>query len=137
MRELRPSPRASRIERTTVFLPEPVPPATPKMQGFRPEGSSSGWSEATGPTASIASIAGWRTVRGGRTGETGTPGFYRRVGGTPAALAGRAGERAAPGPHHAAAEGAAAGAGGAFAALGGGRPPELPPGPLALGGVLV
>src|SRR3954469_13409527 len=83
---MRSSPTPSRMARATVVLPEPVPPATPRMQGlkFRPvrSGSSSGavsridigirapfrsWRRAgivTGPGSSLASGAVIRAAAG-------------------------------------------------------------------------
>src|ERR1700720_927402 len=71
MRAMRSSPAASRIERTTVVLPEPVPPATPRMQGLGPGIAASGSSSGAG------SSTAWLAPRPGRRDGGRTPGFYR------------------------------------------------------------
>src|SRR5579862_4585036 len=71
MRAIRSPPAASRIERTTVVLPEPVPPATPRMQGRGPGIAASGSSAGAG------SSTAWLAPRPERTEGDRTPGFYR------------------------------------------------------------
>src|ERR1700686_54929 len=102
MRAMRSSPAASRIERTTVVLPEPVPPATPRMQGLGPGIAASGSSSGAG------SSTAWLAPRPGRRDGGRTPGFYRLRSPGESALAVGAVEAAAPRLDEAADEMAAA-----------------------------
>src|SRR6202023_719878 len=141
MRAMRSSPAASRIERTAVVLPEPVPPATPRTQGLGPGIAASGSSAGTG------SSTAWLAPRPGRRDGGRTPGFYRlrptsflppppEGRGPSSALTVRAVERAAACLDQATDEVAAAGAGLALAAVRGQRDLELAAAPLAVGEVL-
>src|SRR5713226_4687014 len=137
MRAMRSSPAASRIERTTVVLPEPVPPATPRMQGLGAGIAASGSSSGAG------SSTAWLAPRTGRSDGVRTPGFYRlrpagRVPGAwrSSALAVGAVESAAAGLDQAADEMATPGAGLALAAVGGQRDLELATASLAVGEVV-
>src|SRR5260370_25640460 len=125
---MRSTAAAWRIERTTVVLPEPVPPATPRMQGLGPGIAASGSSSAAG------SSTAWLAPRTGRRDGVRTPGFYRlrpagkvpgERSGSGSALAVGAVEGAAAGLDQAADEMAAPGAGLALAAAGGPRDLEL------------